>query len=299
MFRFSASLFLCLGMAGCVTQPGEELNAAAVEPQPVAIYAEPLTKVVSNGRGSLNTPLPPRRPESLTNAAAGNPQPAAAEEGQTIVGQTAIATGPAPVVAASRLVQLASLAPIAVNVPAPAAPASAQAFAPTNDAPARPALVRAAYTPGQAGTTFDRSTRAYGYLPPLREEEGLRLVNPEDSRFAVPQNVRLSTTPGQRYYAAYSNTIISCFPERLRAALNTVAENYGKEVEVTSGHRHGGRRGSYHRKCMAADIRVAGVSPGQLAAFAKTIQGVNGVGTYRHNNVVHVDIRESQMSWRY
>ena len=30
-----------------------------------------------------------------------------------------------------------------------------------------------------------------------------------------------------------------------------------------------------------------------------TIEGVNGVGTYRHNNVTHVDIRDYQMSWRY
>ena len=92
---------------------------------------------------------------------------------------------------------------------------------------------------------------------------------------------------------------MSCFPPRLREALNTIAEHYGRDVEVTSGHRTNGRRGSYHRKCMAADIRVPGVRPSELAAFAKTIDGVNGVGVYRHTSVTHVDIRDYQMSWRY
>ena len=183
-----------------------------------------------------------------------------------------------------------------------AAPAESSALItraePVQEAP-RP-IVRASFTP--QSTNFNPATRAYGYTPPSRDEDFVpseQFTPRTDSRFFVPQTVRLSTHPGQRYYAAYPNTVISCFPQKLRQALNTIAEHYGQEVEVTSGHRTNGRRGSYHRKCMAADIRVPGVGPGQLARFAKTIEGVNGVGTYRHNNVTHVDIRDYQMSWRY
>ena len=63
--------------------------------------------------------------------------------------------------------------------------------------------------------------------------------------------------------------------------------------------RKHGRRGSLHRHCMAADIRVAGIAPSALATYAKTVPGINGVGTYRRTDVTHVDIRQEQMAWRY
>jgi hypothetical protein len=213
----------------------------------------------------------------------------------------ASAAPPAPVQAAPIT---RSLTPIAassrsirpITAPEPAAPVVRASLG--DPEPERP-IIRAAFSPQP--TTFNPATRAYGYTPPSRDEDFVP-ADPApraDSRFFVHQTVRLSAYPGQRYYAAYSNTVISCFPQRLRQALNTIAEHYGHEVEVTSGHRTNGRRGSYHRKCMAADIRVPGVGPAELARFAKTIEGVNGVGTYRHNNVTHVDSRDYQMSWRY
>ncbi|MDP4594050.1 MAG: D-Ala-D-Ala carboxypeptidase family metallohydrolase, partial [Beijerinckiaceae bacterium] len=66
-----------------------------------------------------------------------------------------------------------------------------------------------------------------------------------------------------------------------------------------SGHRTRGRRRSMHRFCKAADIRVAGVRPSQLARFARTIPGINGVGTYRRKSIVHIDTRLQEMVWRY
>ncbi len=104
-------------------------------------------------------------------------------------------------------------------------------------------------------------------------------------------------SPG--YYAAYEDTDISCFPQPLRAALNTIASHYGQAVEVTSGMRHRGRAHSMHRYCMAADIRIEGVGPRELADYAKTVDGINGVGTYRYNTVTHIDIRQDRMAWRY
>ncbi len=115
---------------------------------------------------------------------------------------------------------------------------------------------------------------------------------------ATPAEVKKpANSPG--YYAAYDDTVISCFPQTLREALNLIADHYGKAVEVTSGMRNRGRRHSLHRSCSAADIRVAGVSPGTLATFAKSVDGINGVGTYRYNDVTHVDVRQEKMAWRY
>lgn len=104
---------------------------------------------------------------------------------------------------------------------------------------------------------------------------------------------------GQRWYAAYPNVETDCFPADLRSALNTISAHYNRPVEVTSGMRNRGRRGSMHRYCKAADIRVAGVSPGALATFAKTVPGINGVGTYRWVAVTHIDTRAERFAWRY
>jgi hypothetical protein len=106
-----------------------------------------------------------------------------------------------------------------------------------------------------------------------------------------------TNSPG--YYAAYEDTIVTCFPQQLRDALNVIADHYGQPVEVTSGMRARGRSHSLHRSCSAADIRVAGVGPSTLATFAKGVDGINGVGTYRYNDVTHVDVRQDKMAWRY
>ena len=105
--------------------------------------------------------------------------------------------------------------------------------------------------------------------------------------------------PGQRWRAAYSNVTTNCFPEDLKKAMNVIADHFNGDVLVTSGFRNHGRRGSMHRSCRAADIRVLGVAPSRLAAFAKTVSGVNGVGTYRRTSVTHIDVRAEKFAWRY
>jgi len=103
----------------------------------------------------------------------------------------------------------------------------------------------------------------------------------------------------QRYVATDDDVNIGCFPPALRDALNQIADHYGQQVQVTSGYRNYGRAHSMHRYCMAADIRVPGVGPRELAAYAKTVDNINGVGTYRYNTVTHVDVRQDKIAWRY
>ncbi|MGL4439992.1 MAG: YcbK family protein [Bosea sp. (in: a-proteobacteria)] len=94
-----------------------------------------------------------------------------------------------------------------------------------------------------------------------------------------------------------SSVRTSCFPGRLNAVLRDISGHFGRAVVVTSGHRGGGRRGSYHHKCQAADIQIAGVSPSAIARYARSLSAVGGVGTYGHTRSVHVDVGDRVFSW--
>lgn len=88
-----------------------------------------------------------------------------------------------------------------------------------------------------------------------------------------------------------------CFPRRLQAALADMHRKFGRAPVVTSGFRpHSG--GSQHAHCKAADIRIPGVAPSRVAAYARTIPGIGGVGTYRRTGIVHVDVGPRR-DWRY
>ena len=88
-----------------------------------------------------------------------------------------------------------------------------------------------------------------------------------------------------------------CFPGKLRAVLSHIARQVGRRPLVTSGHRSNGRRGSYHRKCLAADIRIPGVSVNRIVAAARSAPAIGGIGTYC-NGIVHVDVGPSRR-WNY
>jgi Peptidase M15 len=52
----------------------------------------------------------------------------------------------------------------------------------------------------------------------------------------------------------------------------------------------GGARHSFHLSCAAADITIPGVSPQSVRAFALTMPGRGGVGTYCGMSIVHIDV---------
>ena len=88
-----------------------------------------------------------------------------------------------------------------------------------------------------------------------------------------------------------------CFPGRLRAVLAHIGRQVGRRLLVTSGLRSKGRRGSSHRKCLAADIRVPGVSVKRIVAAARSAPAIGGIGTYC-NGIVHVDVGPRR-TWHY
>jgi uncharacterized protein YcbK (DUF882 family) len=94
------------------------------------------------------------------------------------------------------------------------------------------------------------------------------------------------------YSAAYTVQRVSvkteCFPEKLEAILAHIAVRTGHKPVVTSGHRPRSGK-SQHSHCLAADIRVPGVSDKTVVAAASTAPGIGGIGRYC-NGIIHVDV---------
>jgi uncharacterized protein YcbK (DUF882 family) len=82
---------------------------------------------------------------------------------------------------------------------------------------------------------------------------------------------------------------------RLVGILAQLSSIYGRTLQLISGHRAPGARGtsetSQHTMGRAADIRIPGVSIAELKKVAIKL-GARGVGLYPEKGFVHVDVRE-------
>ena len=83
--------------------------------------------------------------------------------------------------------------------------------------------------------------------------------------------------------------------------LQKIRDHFGKAVSINSGYRcpkHnasvGGASRSNHMDGEAADIRISGVAPIEVARYAESI-GILGIGVYSWG--VHVDTRTSKYFW--
>jgi len=98
--------------------------------------------------------------------------------------------------------------------------------------------------------------------------------------------------------------------DELVALLQAVRDRFGRPVVITSGYRTqahnravGGAANSQHLYGRAADVRVEGVSPEQVAAYAETLlPGRGGIGRYPANKTraagwVHLDVRAKKSRW--
>jgi uncharacterized protein YcbK (DUF882 family) len=73
----------------------------------------------------------------------------------------------------------------------------------------------------------------------------------------------------------------------------------GKPLQIVSGYRNQRKQTSNHFKGRAMDIRIEGVAPKQVRAFAQTLdRGGMGIGLYPRSGFVHIDVR-SPPSYRW
>lgn len=112
----------------------------------------------------------------------------------------------------------------------------------------------------------------------------------------------LSTNFKAREFACKDGSDTILIDQKLVALLQDIRNHFGKPVIINSAYRNaaynkkiGGAEKSQHVQGKAADIRINGVSPTEIAKYAETI-GVQGIGLY--DGFVHVDTRTTKSFWK-
>ncbi|MBY0611858.1 MAG: DUF882 domain-containing protein [Beijerinckiaceae bacterium] len=216
-------------------------------------------------RPLARVPMPPTKPPYLVNSA---PPPAAAEgeaEGQEEGSDT----------------QAQASAPNAPAVPAPSQPSSLFASLPQ---------------PGGASQSV--ATPA----APLVSAPQQQLPLPPSMRDAQPPEAESdgeeeSTLPGG-FEKQVDTVELACIKPEVMEIVKRAGQFFRAVPIVTSGFRARGRRGSLHRRCMAVDFVVPGVSTQTLASYLRSQPDSGGVGTYCNTRSVHIDIGEKR-NWGY
>jgi hypothetical protein len=237
---------------------------AVTEPEAPAVPAAPVA-----------APLPPRRPgappASAPRVPAADPAPgtaSAAPVAAPLPPQRPVAATP-PAVATDEA---------AAEEAAPASPpaASADAPRPAEAAPAAPA------EPGREIVVDDRPNLVVAFAPPIAEPATTEEIEAEEARTPEPTHVEKQTDAVD----------LACLRPEVMSLVRVAGEHFGGTPVITSGQRNRGRRGSLHRRCMAADFFVPGIERARLAKFLRTLPGSGGVGTYCHTKSVHIDVGE-------
>ena len=87
--------------------------------------------------------------------------------------------------------------------------------------------------------------------------------------------------------------------------LENIRVHFGAAVTVTSGYRtvsynatvENSSKTSQHCNGLAADIKVAGVSPSAVADYAEQLLGSHG-GVGRYGTFTHIDVRADKSRWK-
>ena len=117
-------------------------------------------------------------------------------------------------------------------------------------------------------------------------------------------NKKLSPNFSVREFACTDGTDPIFIADELVEVLQKIRTHFGNAVTITSAYRTptknqscGGSTYSQHLYGKAADIKVSGVSPAKVAAFAETLlKDFGGIGIY--GTFTHIDVRSTKSRWR-
>lgn len=116
-------------------------------------------------------------------------------------------------------------------------------------------------------------------------------------------NEKLSTNFRVKEFACKDGTDPVFIESELVAVLQKIRTHFGRAVTITSAYRTpphnkavGGTTYSQHQYGTAADIKVSGVSPKKVAAYAeKLLPNKGGIGIY--DTFTHIDVRVDCSRW--
>lgn len=117
-------------------------------------------------------------------------------------------------------------------------------------------------------------------------------------------NKKLSNNFKVREFACSDGSDPIFIDSDLVDVLQKIRNHFGKAVTITSAYRTppknkavGGTNYSRHLYGQAADIKVAGIAPKSVAAYAeKLLVGKGGIGIYQ--NFCHIDVRAAKARWK-
>lgn len=116
-------------------------------------------------------------------------------------------------------------------------------------------------------------------------------------------NKKLSTNFRVKEFACTDGSDPIFIDSDLVNILQKIRTHFGKSVTITSAYRTptknkacGGETYSQHLYGKAADIKVNGVTPKKVAAYAETLlKNKGGIGTY--SSFTHIDVRATKSRW--
>lgn len=117
-------------------------------------------------------------------------------------------------------------------------------------------------------------------------------------------NKKLSTNFRVKEFACTDGSDPIFIDSDLVNILQKIRNHFGKSVTITSAYRTpgknkavGGQTYSQHLYGRAADIKVKGVAPKTVAAYAeKLLVNKGGIGTY--STFTHIDTRTTKARWK-
>jgi uncharacterized protein YcbK (DUF882 family) len=116
-------------------------------------------------------------------------------------------------------------------------------------------------------------------------------------------NKKLSTNFKVREFACTDGSDPIFIDTELVNILQKIRTHFGKSVTITSAYRTptrnkavGGETYSQHLYGMAADIKVKGATPKQVAQYVeKLLSDRGGIGIY--STFTHIDVRQTKSRW--